>query len=99
MEKHVGKADFHPKTWRVDKLIKTNSDNGKAKESSRAKNEESLSVWSQHTGTLLYFQKPPLLLAHFPIELAKKFLAAGFDEKYEIEDIGSIRRQKNDGRD
>jgi len=61
-------------------MTKTNSDNGKAKESVQAKNDNSLSVWSQHTGTLLYFQKPPLLLAHFPTELAKKFLAAGFDE-------------------
>jgi len=67
-------------------LKKTNSDNGKAKESIELKKDNSLSVWSQHTGTLLYFQKPPLLLAHFPPDIAKKFLAAGFDEKYDLHD-------------
>ena len=65
-------------------MIKTNSDNGKAIENNEKIKENSLSVWSQHTGTLLYFQKPPLLLAHFPPDIAKKFLAAGFDEKYEL---------------
>jgi len=78
-------------------LTKTNSDNGKAKESVQAKNDNSLSVWSQHTGTLLYFQKPPLLLAHFPIELAKKFLAAGFDEKYDLHE--DIMKEGQEGTD
>ena len=78
-------------------MAKTNSNNGKAKESNEAKNKNSLSVWSQHTGTLLYFQKPPLLLAHFPHDIAKKFLAAGFDEKYELHD--DIMKEGQEGTD
>jgi len=76
-------------------LAKTNSDNGKANESNKADKESSLSVWSQHTGTLLYFQKRPLLLAHFPQDIAKKFLAAGYDEKYELHD--SIMKEGQEG--
>jgi len=78
-------------------LTNTNSGNGKANESTKAKNENSLSVWSQHTGTLLYFQKSPLLLAHFPLELAKKFLSAGFDEKYELHE--DIMKEGQEGTD
>ena len=65
-----------------------NSGNGRANSKSGNKGDQSISVWSQHTGSLIYFQKPPLLLAHFPHDLAEKFLAMGFDEYYDFhEDI------------
>ena len=67
---------------------KINSDNGKANAEVESKKKDSISIWSQHTGSLIFFQKPPLLLAHFPADVAEKFLAMGFDEQYNIhEDI------------
>lgn len=65
---------------------KMNSDNGKANAEVESKKKGSISVWSQHTGSLIYFQKPPLLLAHFPTDIAEKFLAMGFDEHYNVYD-------------
>jgi len=78
-------------------LAKTNSDNGKAEIGGKAQKENSLSVWSQHTGTLLYFQKPPLLLSHFPLDIAKKFLASGFDETYQLHE--DIMKEGQEGTD
>ena len=69
-------------------MANNNSGNGKAKSEPNKKVDQSISVWSQHTGSLIYFQKPPLLLAHFPLDIAEKFLAMGFDEQYDVhEDI------------
>lgn len=41
-----------------------------------------ISVKKESTGTLIYFKEAPVLLAHFPQELAKKFLMLGREEKY-----------------
>ena len=69
-------------------LANNNSGNGKAKSEKDKNSDQSISVWSQHTGSLIFFQKPPLLLAHFPLDIAEKFLAMGFDEQYDLhEDI------------
>ena len=69
-------------------MVDKNSDNGKMKAKGDSKKAASISVWSQHTGSLIYFQKPPLMLAHFPSEVAEKFLAMGLDEHYDThEDI------------
>ena len=70
-------------------MANNNSGNGKTKsESDKKGDDQSISVWSQHTGSLIYFQKAPLLLAHFPLDIAEKFLAMGFDEHYDLhEDV------------
>jgi len=67
-------------------LANKNSGNGKAKSELNKRVDQSISVWSQHTGSLIYFQKPPLLLAHFPLDIAEKFLAMGYDEQYGVHD-------------
>ena len=69
-------------------MANKNSGNGKANLESAKKSDQSISVWSQHTGSLIYFQKAPLLLQHFPLDIAEKFLAMGYDEQYDLhEDI------------
>ena len=41
-----------------------------------------ISVKKEASGTLIHFKEAPVLLAHFPVELAKKFLMLGREEKY-----------------
>jgi CRP-like cAMP-binding protein len=41
-----------------------------------------ISVKKETSGTLIHFKEAPVLLAHFPIELVKKFLMLGREEKY-----------------
>ena len=84
----MGRKIYTKKLIKVNILANNNSGNGKAKLDSNKRVDQSISVWSQHTGSLIYFQKPPLLLAHFPLDIAEKFLAMGFDEEYGVhEDI------------
>jgi len=88
MARQDGKEDLHQKTCKVNFMANNNSGNGSTNPESKKKKDNSISVWSQHTGSLIYFQKPPLLLSHFPLDIAEKFLAMGFDEKYDLhEDI------------
>ena len=78
-------------------MANNNSGNGQEKSEKEKKGDQSISVWSQHTGSLIYFQKPPLLLAHFPLEIAEKFLAMGFDEQYDLHD--DIMKEGQIGKD
>ncbi len=78
-------------------MANNNSGNGKATSEKDKKGDQSISVWSQHTGSLIYFQKPPLLFAHFPLEIAEKFLAMGFDEQYDLHD--DIMKEGQIGKD
>ena len=78
-------------------MANNNSGNGQEKSEKEKKGDQSISVWSQHTGSLIYFQKPPLLLAHFPLELAENFLAMGFDEQYDLHD--DIMKEGQIGKD
>lgn len=82
----MGRKIYTKKLIEVIILANNNSGNGKATSKKDKKGDQSISVWSQHTGSLIYFQKPPLLLAHFPLDIAEKFLAMGFDEQYDLHD-------------
>jgi len=86
MALHIGSEGSHQKTYKVDILNEDNSNkgNGKAEKPLEGQEDKSLSFWSKHTGSLIYFQRPPILISHFPRELAEKFLAMGFDEQYEL---------------
>lgn len=48
----------------------------------RSNLKRSISVKKEDTGTLVHFNEIPVLLAHFPLELAEKFLRLGREEKY-----------------
>lgn len=42
----------------------------------------SISVKKEATGTMIHFKELPILLAHFPTELVKKFIRLGSEETY-----------------
>ena len=93
----MGRKIYTKKLIEVKNLANNNSGNGQEKSEKEKKGDQSISVWSQHTGSLIYFQKPPLLLAHFPLEIAEKFLAMGFDEQYDLHD--DIMKEGQIGKD
>lgn len=93
----MGRKIYTKKLIEVKNLANNNSGNGQEKSEKEKKGDQSISVWSQHTGSLIYFQKPPLLLAHFPLEIAEKFLAMGFDEQYDLDD--DIMKEGQIGKD
>ncbi|TFB11164.1 cyclic nucleotide-binding domain-containing protein [Candidatus Marinimicrobia bacterium MT.SAG.3] len=93
----MGRKIYTKKLIEVKNLAKNNSGNGQEKSEKEKKGDQSISVWSQHTGSLIYFPKPPLLLAHFPLEIAEKFLAMGFDEQYDLHD--DIMKEGQIGKD
>jgi len=39
-------------------------------------------VKRESSGTMIHFKEPPILLAHFPKDLAAKFIKLGHEEKY-----------------
>ena len=93
----MGRKIYTEKLIEENILANNNSGNGQEKSEKEKKGDQSISVWSQHTGSLIYFQKPPLLLAHFPLEIAEKFLAMGFDEQYDLHD--DIMKEGQIGKD
>ena len=93
----MGRKIYTEKLIEENILANNNSGNGKAITEKDKKGDQSISVWSQHTGSLIYFQKPPLLLAHFPLDISEKFLAMGFDEQYDLHD--DIMKEGQIGKD
>ncbi|MCF7807496.1 MAG: cyclic nucleotide-binding domain-containing protein [Candidatus Marinimicrobia bacterium] len=55
---------------------------GKSKIDIKPETGGAISVKKEASGTLIHFKETPILLAHFPQEMAKKFLMLGREEKY-----------------